>query len=489
MAIFGPIHHRLLMAVSLFITGCASVDPRAGFDEISADVEQRIGHRPHWHTVSDDDDAQFKQSIRALLAQPLSVDSAIQIGLLNSPALQSSYADLGISQADLAQAGMLNNPLLEFTRLKPRDVAGGDAALDIELRFEFLDILLTPMKRAIAAQDFAAAKKRITAQILDHAAAIRKAIYDAQAAQQMEALALAAVRATEAALETANRLRTIGNITAGEQYRFALSHNESVLAFEEAKMATRASREVINQLLGLSGECRRLADGRHADGSFACGNLESNLKPIPLEPINVDDIERRVLDSNLGLAELDRNLVALGKKAGIDNVQSYLNDLEAGYAWERESEGEWHDGLSVEVSLPIFDTGHARRARSAAMMQKMLAERRAAIINLRATARQLAHRLTTSRGIVERYVDSILPLRLKLKNEELLNYNAMQIDVFALLRAHQQRVMNKQGFVQALHNYWLAHADLETLLSGAAVSIAPMTRSDAMMSGGNEGEH
>ena len=50
-----------------------------------------------------------------LLQKELSVDTAVQIALLNNRDLQGSYASLGIAQADLVEAGLLENPVFSYT--------------------------------------------------------------------------------------------------------------------------------------------------------------------------------------------------------------------------------------------------------------------------------------------------------------------------------------------------------------------------------------
>jgi outer membrane protein TolC len=44
------------------------------------------------------------------------MDDAVQIALLNNRGLQASYGELGISEADLVQAGRLPNPGFMFSR-------------------------------------------------------------------------------------------------------------------------------------------------------------------------------------------------------------------------------------------------------------------------------------------------------------------------------------------------------------------------------------
>jgi len=50
------------------------------------------------------------------------VDDAVQIALLKKRGLQTSYAELGIAEADLVQAGRLRNPRFAYLSVR----AGGN---------------------------------------------------------------------------------------------------------------------------------------------------------------------------------------------------------------------------------------------------------------------------------------------------------------------------------------------------------------------------
>ena len=465
----------LPLALTLVATGCASINPQAGFTEVSTDVEQRIGNRVHWYTGSPED-AQAKQSIQDLLSEPLTVESAVQISLLNNHALQAEYANLGISQADLVQAGLLKNPILELTRLKPRDSGEDDQALDVELRFEFLDILLIPLRKKVAAQEYEAAKQQVTATVLDHAARTRKAFYALQTASQMENMFGEIQESAKASLEIASRLHKIGNINDGTYDSFTLAEKEANLTLAEAGLATRTSREQLNQLMGLAGNQTQWT-------------IKGGLAPIPIKPVDLTNIEQRAIDNSLDLAMLKHQVQAVAERAGIENVESIINDLELGYVWDREPDGAWNDGPKLEVRVPIFDLGFARRARVKAQLQQIMSRQYARTIAIQTNARMLADRLRSNREIVEQYIETILPLNRSIKDFSLLNYNAMQIDVFKLLRAHEKQVTSYQRFVNALSNYWMARADLETLLSGRSITLAAMSGPAINMGGGNEGGH
>jgi outer membrane protein TolC len=56
------------------------------------------------------------QRVDELLGKPLSMDDAVQVALLNNRGLQAAYADLGITEAEIVQAGRLPNPGFSFGR-------------------------------------------------------------------------------------------------------------------------------------------------------------------------------------------------------------------------------------------------------------------------------------------------------------------------------------------------------------------------------------
>jgi cobalt-zinc-cadmium efflux system outer membrane protein len=62
--------------------------------------------------------------------------------------------------------------------------------------------------------------------------------------------------------------------------------------------------------------------------------------------------------------------------------------------------------------------------------------------------------------------DILLPLRERIVHETQLQYNAMQLGVFELLRTREQQIEAAVAYVDALLDYWLARTDLEQLLSG-----------------------
>jgi len=90
-------------------TGCASVSPERGHDQVSSIVGERTGHKTRWEK-GPPDQAEIADWVRKVTSEGLTRDRAVEIALVNNPGLQATYEELGVSQADMVQAGLLRNP-------------------------------------------------------------------------------------------------------------------------------------------------------------------------------------------------------------------------------------------------------------------------------------------------------------------------------------------------------------------------------------------
>jgi hypothetical protein len=76
----------------------------------------------------------------------------VQIALLNNRGLQASYWSLGVAEADLVQAGRLQNPVLDFKRSH----GGGEVGIERTLTFNLVGLITAPMASRIEGRRFAA---------------------------------------------------------------------------------------------------------------------------------------------------------------------------------------------------------------------------------------------------------------------------------------------------------------------------------------------
>jgi cobalt-zinc-cadmium efflux system outer membrane protein len=462
-----------IVILALVMTGCASIETKPGFSDVSQQVSQRTGKDIHWRKGGEEDQ-QVRERVREMLQDELTVEEAVQIALLANPKLQSIYEDLGIAQADLVQAGLLRNPIFEAGVIYRR--AEDVTDLDYSIAWDFLGVFTRPLRKAAAENDFEAAKLKVTAEVMDLAGEVRRTFYQHQANVQFVHMMKQVVTTTEAGLFTAKRLRKAGNISQLALDQQNALHQEALLVLSTAEGTAMDSRERLNRLMGVWGTATRwIMSNRVAD--------------VPAEAMDISKIEELAVSRSLELAMLKLRMQALAKRAGLKNFTSVIDDLEIAYGWERE-EGEWKDAYSISFPIPIFDFGQAKRAKARAELEQVYGQYKARAIEIRSNARAAARGLELARARERHLREVMLPLRERISHGMQLEYNAMQVGVFRLLQVQQQQLNTGQQYIQALRDYWLAQAKTGMLANGRmggggeAMSMAP-----AAVGGGSEGGH
>ena len=430
------------------LTGCASVSLDAGFPDVSAIVEDRAAMKIAWNRGSDLDQ-EAAERVRTLLQKRLTAEDAVQVAMLNNRDLQAIYTDLGVAQADLVQAGLFRNPVLDAAVLFP--LSGARPDLQLGAVVSFLDVFYIPLRKRVAAARFEEAKLRVTGAVLDHAGDVRRAFYRHQANEQMLELRQTVVQALTASLEVSRRLHEAGNISDLDLARDRAVTEASRLALRSAEVTAHESRERLNDLMGVWGD-------------QTAWETERRLPDIPAEPLEVTRIEAHAVDRSLALVQARQRIVVAGQQLSYDRAIALLPESELGVEAERE-EG-WKIGPTLAVPVPLFDQGQARMSRAMGELRRAQQEYYSLAVRVRAVARGVQDRMVGARDRALYYRDILLPLHERIVNEAQLQYNAMQIGIIQLLRDRERQIETGVAYVEALRDYWLARADLMHLASG-----------------------
>jgi cobalt-zinc-cadmium efflux system outer membrane protein len=433
----------------LLLTGCVTVDQRAGFSDVREVVEARSGKHVVWN-LGTELDAEAAAEMRRLLAGPLTADAAIQVALLNNRELQATYAELAVAQADVVQAGLLTNPVFDGSILFP--IAGGPVKADLSVAMSFLDVFYRPLRRRVATARFEEAKLQVTGAVLDLAAAVRAAFYRHQADEQRLELLETVVQALAASAEVSERLYAAGNITDLDRARERALLEEERLQLRAAEVAVRESRAELNTLMGLWGE-------------ETAWQVERRLPDVPADALALEGLERQALAQSLDVASTRQRLVAGGEELGVSRALLLIPESSLGVGSERE-EGEWKVGPTIELPIPLLNQGQGRLGRAVAEFRRAEQEYYAVGVRVRSAARLVKARLEGAEDRARYSRDVVLPLRERIVRETQLQYNAMQVGVFDLIRAREQQIQAAIVYVDALLDYWLARSELEQLMSG-----------------------
>ncbi|MBP8271459.1 MAG: RND transporter, partial [Sphaerotilus sp.] len=104
-----PLTLGALVAVAA-LAGCATTSPDTAIEPVQQQLRQHTGATLTRWPDAQAPSAETQQRLRTLLATPLTMDGAVEVALLHHRGLQASLADLGVTQAELAQTTRLPNP-------------------------------------------------------------------------------------------------------------------------------------------------------------------------------------------------------------------------------------------------------------------------------------------------------------------------------------------------------------------------------------------
>jgi outer membrane protein TolC len=428
--------------------GCTTFSKDGGFNAVQQSVKDRIGKDVEW-SRSENAQKQIDERVHALLKKSLSVDDAVQVALLNNKGLQASYYELGISEADLVQAGRLPNP--SFSMLRTRN--NGDYKIEQALSFNIFSLVIAPKATAIERRRFEQTQREVSYEVLRLAYETRRSYFTAVAADQTERYMQQVMRSAESGAELAKRMKHAGNWSALDQAREQSFYADAALGLARAKQARINARERLTQLLSLD------------QADFI---LPERLPDLPGAPDEASNIEQTAMDQRMDLQTMKLQTEVLAKQLGLTKTTRFINVLEIGPA--RVLEGRRSDpykkGFQISFEIPLFDWGDARVARAEAMYMQAVNHVAQAAVEARSQVRESYTRYRTSYDMTKHYRDEIIPIRQRIVDESQLRYNGMLIGVFELLAEARSQVMSVNGYIESLRDFWMSQSDLEMVMIG-----------------------
>jgi outer membrane protein, heavy metal efflux system len=442
---------------ALSLAGCASTSPKNAFDDVSANVERRSGHKVHWDQGTDDDKA-AERALDRLLSKELDADAAVQVALVANPGLQAKLEELAIAQADLVQAGLLENPVFTIgkTAWESEHI---DPNIFASVEQNFLSVLTMPLKKRVAATELEATKLEVGDHVLELAAQVREAFYEAQAAEQIVSMRRLVDDASKTSSEIAKRQAEAGNMSdLNLSTTLALSAQTS-LDRKRAEGDAAVAREKLNKLMGLW-------------GPRTAWKMPAKLPNIPVEDPSLERLEGTAIEHRLDIAAAQRNIQAMRYALSLAKTTRWVGtvhvQVEAGRLRHNQ---RFSFGPAVALEIPLFDQRQAQIARLEAFLRQGEAELRALAVDVRADVRSTRARVVTARAVALEYAKVVVPQRESVVRYSQEQYDAMLLGVYQLIQAKQAEYDAYREYIEAVRDYWIARSDLEravgTRLGGA----------------------
>jgi outer membrane protein TolC len=440
---------------TLALTGCASFSPDGGMNVVATVASETINKDVvSIRTVEDAEWA--KGAVQGLLRRALTVDTAVQVALLNNRGLQAAYNELALAEAEFVGESLPPNPTFGISRIK------GNGALEIERQVvgNILALATLPFRSEIARQRFQKAQLRAAEETLRLAAEVRRAYYRAVGVNELVVLLTDAKSTAESTAQLALKLGETGSLNKLDQAREQVFYAEVTADLAIFRQDASSSRERLTRLLGLW-------DG---DLSF---RLPQKLPALPRRPLSLPFIEVDAVGHRIDLQMARIELGLLAKSLKLTDASRFVTLLDvAGIDKKTVEEGSAfrERGFDIEFQIPIFDGGEVRVRQATETYNRAFNRLTEKAVDVRSEARD-AYRVYRSRyDIAGHYQREVLPLREIISEEMRLRFSSMQIDVFALLTEARLRLAALRASVEARRDFWLAQSELKTAINGGGSS-------------------
>ncbi len=442
------------LVAAVMLTGCASLSADGGVGEVAGLAQARIGQPAPLSKAAPLDDGASAARIAQLLQQPLTVDTAVQLALLNNRGLKAALSELGVAEADFVQAGRMRNPGVSFGRLH----GGGDSEIERAIVFDVIGLLTLGTRKGIEQRRFEQAKLHAAAQVVELAFEARKAFYTAVAAAQSAAFVGAVHLSAQASSELGERMGKAGNWSKLDQARERAQFLDVTVQLARARHEATAAREHLVRVLGLSGE--QLAF-----------SLPDRLPELPAQLREMRDAEAQAVAQRLDVLAATRDAQATAAALGLTRATSFVNVFDAGYKNKSASGAPRENGYEISLELPLFDWGGAHVAKAESVYMQTLHRAADTAIRARSEVREAYSAYRTDYEVARQYRDDIVPLRKRMSEEVLLRYNGMLVGVFELLADAREQLGSVKAAIETQRDFWIADTRLQAAIHGGSTAV------------------
>ena len=429
---------------STLLGACSISPPQTSFTAI----EQQLGEQ--FPSIKIPANSLGKSTAAIPEDEPLTLPQTLQILLSRSPQVRIELAQLGIADAEVLQAELIENPHISIGALKPED--GGRWQLDTSLSQPLLTLFTRSLRRELAQENLLEVQLRLQAELQQLIAQTSEHYFAAVAAMQHCYVQNKMLEATMARQQLALSLYRAGNLSENNFLSYDNELRRAQQQMEKRQTIAHEKRLELLNLIGLSSTERI---------EFA-----AQLPALPVEKLNHQQLLVQAKTNRTDIKIAQQQLALVEKRQQFIKQENGWRDITLGVNAEREFDGAQNIGPEVEFALPIFNRGqgklaeiHANKTALYARLQKIELDADKSIaqsLNLMDSARAQIKILEPALAVAEKRVD--------LSNREV---NFMLGNPFELLAIKRQQIQLAHEFTDALKNYWQARAQLELAIGQA----------------------
>ncbi|MDO9208427.1 MAG: TolC family protein [Sulfuricurvum sp.] len=432
----------------ILFSGCSTLSQNEVFDSVNQMVTMRGAENLQW-IKTPQEAARVDESVKMLLSQPLDEENAVRIALLNNRSLQQTYGEIGISQSELVEAGLMRNPLLGYSVGRSSGVTTSTLSVEVA----FLDLLWIPLRRELGGLALEETKARVGDTVLRTVRDAKKNYVDARLAQERVILYRSILKSHEATLQLAVRQYTAGNLSKRNMLKIQDSYEHTRIESIKLARQNATAREALNKTLGLYGEQTHYL---------------LSTQPLKLiSPISSEvGLEKMAISNRLDMAAAIKGVDYAAKQLGYSENTRLLSDVDLSVESEKTTDEKRFNTFGVKIPIPIFDFGQGRVSRAQALYNQSVHHLYETAVNIRSEVRERYAQLRYSYDIAHEYDEVIVKINQQILGETQLFYNGMLDGIYELLEDQRRAGEAKMESLDALGEVQKAQADLEYTIGG-----------------------
>jgi cobalt-zinc-cadmium efflux system outer membrane protein len=448
------------LLVPLALAGCVTVDPKPDYQQTATIIERQTGQAETYRP--DRDDAEIKAVVDAVLARGMSLDDAVRLAMLNNPRLQAIFHDVGISRAEVVQAGLLTNPSIAGSVRFPH----GSGTLDVTVSAaqNLIELLLIPIRKKIANSALEQTQLAVAQQAIELIGDVKRSYYQLVALGRAEVITRENLDLAERSAGLAQR-----RLDAGEADRLdvnlaradALDVKRELLTIQRDRQIAEAA---FMRLLGLS---RAGADLK------LTGDL-----PQPVDIAALNDLLERASKQRLEARVAELRIAEAEERLELERM-SIITNLSVGIEHQTNLAPPSETGPTFDVAVPIWHQNQALIARSMLAVTREKRYQQAALDTIASDVQKASAAARANARLVQFYDEEGLPLSRANVESTTRAYQTGQHDIIRLTQAHRFLIEQRRAYVNVLRDYAVAIADLEQALGGRLDATTPAVKTEA----------
>lgn len=419
------------LSLSLLICGSCTVPKDAGFHAIKTPVRER--------------------SVPVKSHQTLSVEQAVSLALTHNPTMKQLYSRLGVGQADLIEAKIIDNPDFGVAFGFPHQAPSG-TEIEYALTQPLLNLLMLKARKNLARKEFEATQNEITHEVLALVRDVKVAYYGLQAASDQHRLQQKLTKAKRAAFKLADEQHDEGNLDELEYSEKVSDHEMAKLDLQEAKLTVDAQKSELATLLGLPP---------------STWSIDTHLANLPRHEPFRDDLVSHAIAHRHDLRALHKRLETLQLALKTARFWRWIPGVEVSGYTAKDDEAARYSGVELGLTLPIFDRSQATIRRLESELEATeasIAELEAKIasdVELQVKALKIARTRVSVLG------KRIIPLHERIVQLGQQEHNFMLKGTYELLALREEEIETTNSWVDAKLAFWTLQAELEHTLGGS----------------------